>query len=79
MPIAEFLILALRTLFVLVVPLVVIASVAGTLVSAIQSATTVQDPATAYVVRMVAVVLALYLLFPLFSQSFLTLLNAALR
>lgn len=79
MPLQEFLVLALRTLLLLVVPLLLIVAIAGTLVSALQSVTTVHDPATSYVVRLLALVLALYLFFPLFSQSFLTLVTAALR
>ncbi len=79
MALQELLILALQTVLLLVVPPVVIVSLAGTLMGAIQAATTVQDVASAYAVRLLATVLTLYLFFPLFSRSFMTLLEASLK
>ena len=78
-PLQDFLLLGLRTLLILVLPVAAVVSIVGTLFSAIQAATTVQEPAAAYMVRLIAAVVTLYLCFPLFSQSFMTLIEAALR
>ena len=58
-----------RVLFLLAVPVVVAVAVAGTLISALQSATTMKDPASAYAVRLLALVATLYFLYPGFARS----------
>jgi type III secretory pathway component EscS len=57
-------------LFLLAVPVIAAVAVAGIFVSAIQSATTVKDPASAYAVRLIALMIGLYLLYPAFSRAF---------
>jgi type III secretory pathway component EscS len=65
----EAFILGVRVLFLLAVPLVVAVAIAGTVISALQSATTIKDPAGAYAVRLVALVVTIYLMYPAFARS----------
>lgn len=60
---------ALRTLYMILLPLVVAISLSGALISFLQSASTVQEQALSYAVRLLAFVLMLYLLLPMFSES----------
>ena len=79
MPLDDLLILSIRTLILVVAPIVVVVSLAGTLVSALQSVTSVHEPAISFAVRLAALVATLYVLFPFISQSILTLAQAVFR
>jgi len=68
---------ALRVLFLVGAPVIIILSLAGTLIAALQSATTIQEPALGYAVRMIALVALLYFFFPAASQSVLDLARLA--
>lgn len=59
----------LRTVFIVGVPVVVGVAVAGLIVAALQSATTVVEPALSYAVRLVTVVVLGYLCLPMFIEA----------
>ena len=65
----ESFVLGVRVLFLLAVPVVMAVAVAGTIISALQSATTIKDPAGAYAMRLIALVITIYLMYPAFSRS----------
>jgi len=66
---AELLVEALRILFLLAVPVVIVTALAGTIISALQSATTIDEPALSYAIRLLAVIILFYFMFPVFSRS----------
>lgn len=68
-----------RVLFLVAFPVVIAATVAGTLVSALQSATSIVDPAAAYAVRLLAVGAALYFFLPTASSEIATLMELVLK
>ena len=68
---------ALRALFLLAVPVVIVAAVAGTIIGALQSATTIQDSALSYAVRLGAVVALLYFMLPAINRSIMSLATTA--
>ena len=70
---------AIRLLFVVGGPLIVVTGLAGTLVSLVQTVTSLPDPALSYGVRMLAVVAVLYLLLPSAIQSLMLLMRQALE
>ena len=68
-----------RTLFLVALPVVLSAAVAGTLISFLQAALSIQDSSAAYALRLLAVILVLYLMLPSFAQSLLMLAQLAFR
>ena len=56
---------AVRVLLLVGVPLVILLGVAGTLVGALQAATTIQDSALSYAAKLLMLVLVIYLLLPM--------------
>ena len=79
MPIEDIFQAALKTIFMISLPVILVSAVAGTIVSALQSATGLSEPAASYAVRVAAVVVTLYLMFPLFAQSLVALTDSVLR
>lgn len=73
----DFLFEALRAFFVLAFPVVVVLALAGILVAAFQGATAIRDGASAYAIRLLALIGALYVLFPLYSRTLIDLVRAA--
>lgn len=59
---------AFRVTFLLGMPVLIVLVLSGTLVSAFQSITSLHDPASAYAVRMIALVALLYFLLPSFTS-----------
>ncbi len=70
---------AFRILFVIGFPLVVLTAIAGTLMSALMAATTIQEPALGYAIRLAAVAVVLYYMMPYAVRSVTTLGEMALR
>ena len=70
---------SLRTLALIALPLMLAVSLAGLLVAALQSSTNLQDPASAFSIRLLALVAALLLLGPAFGRMILDLAGAALQ
>ena len=70
---------ALRTLYVLAAPLVLVLFVAGSIASIMQSALSVQEATMNYAVRLIAFVLLVYLLFPTMVQTLSGLMVQALQ
>ncbi len=64
---------AMKALFLMCLPIVLALALAGTLVSAFQSVTGLTDPASAYAVRLITLVLVLYFFFSAMSQTILNL------
>ena len=79
MPISDLLILSLRVLFLAVVPVVIGVSVVGAIVSALQAATSINDPSIGYAARLIAAIVIILAMYPLFSRSLATLAEAALH
>lgn len=69
----------LRTLFLLAVPILVVVSLAGTIISIFQSATNMPEPALGYAARILALVAVLYFMLPSFSRSLIELAQLAWR
>lgn len=61
----------LRLLFTAAVPAVVAILIGGLLMGVLQGATTVRDVSIGYFGRLLALVAALYLIFPLISSGFI--------
>ena len=70
---------ALRVLFLVGAPIVLITAAVGTIVSGLMAATTIQEQALSYAVRLAVVVLVLYMMMPLAARSLTTLGEMALR
>jgi flagellar biosynthesis protein FliQ len=66
---ADILIELLRTLFIVGLPVVLFLALAGTVAAALQSATTVVEPALGYAARLVALVIVGYLFLPTFIEA----------
>ena len=69
----------IRTLFVVCVPIVAAVAVAGFVMSIIQSATTITDPALSYAVRLAAFGAVAYVLLSSFIQTIYSLTESVLR
>lgn len=69
----------LKALFLISVPLVAGVALAGTLTAAVQGATSLHDSATAYAVRLLALVVVLYLYLPAFLTQIAALAQYAFR
>ena len=70
---------ALRVFFVLALPMVALVSLASTLVSALQGATAIPDPALGYAVRLLAAISVLYFFGPAAIHSLLALTEMVLK
>lgn len=68
---------ALYYLFIVGFPIVLAASLAGTLAAALQTVTAIQEPALGYAVRLTAVVVVLYFFMPQIISGLLELAKAA--
>ena len=68
---------ALRILFLQGLPIVIVLAVAGTIISALQSATAINEPALGYAVRLLALVAALYFILPATIKAILDLTQVA--
>lgn len=77
-PVYDLAIQGIRTLFLLGLPIVVAAAVAGTLISLLQSALSIPDPALAYAARLAAVLVTLYFLMPSLVRSLVALAELSL-
>lgn len=69
----------LKVLFLLGLPILIAVSLGGILVAALQGATAIHDSASAYAVRILALVAVLYLMFPLYSRSLVSLATMVFR
>ena len=70
---------AFKALFLLGVPVVIAATVAGTLVGAIQGVTGIHDAAIGYTVKLIAVAGTIYILWPGVTRAVTDLMALALR
>ena len=68
-----------RTLFLVVTPFVAGISLAALLTAVLQAATSVQEPATLYAIKVVTLVVLLYFFLPVASRSLVTLAEIAFR
>lgn len=75
----EILLQALKALYLIGVPIVVVVFLASSLTSLLQSAMAVSESSVNYAVRLVAFVLLIYLLAPTLSQTLLSLAELAFR
>lgn len=71
--IQELLLYALRIVFLLALPVVIVLSIAGTLVAAFQAATTLRESTVSYAIKLFALLALLYFTYPAFSRSLLSL------
>ncbi|RMG42584.1 MAG: flagellar biosynthetic protein FliQ [Candidatus Dadabacteria bacterium] len=69
---------ALRTLYLVGIPILLAITVASLLVSFLQAATTVRDTAISYSVRVLAFVVLMYVMFRAFSGALVSLMQRAL-
>lgn len=69
---------ALRTVFLICLPIVLGVALTGLLASALQSVTGTADPASLYALRLIVLVLIVYLLFSTMSDSIINLARMAL-
>ncbi len=65
----EVLMEGVKALFLIGVPVVLAISIVGTIVAALQAATTITEPAIGYAARLAALIALLYFLFPAFSRT----------
>jgi type III secretory pathway component EscS len=75
----DVLLQAFRALFTVALPVCVVLSVAGSLVAGLQAVTSIHDSATAYTVRVLALVVLLYILLPGFVRVITSLAELALK
>ena len=75
----EVTLLAMRVLFMAVVPIVVGIGIAGLIAGAFQSATTVHDRAISYAIKCGAAVVVLYILVPHLARALVTLAQGAFQ
>lgn len=68
---------AMRALFLLCLPIVVCVSIAGTIMSLFQSATSIQELASGYGTRLLALIVALYFFLPSFARTLVALAEQA--
>ena len=73
----DLLVEALRVLFVVCLPVIVALALAGTLVSALQGVTGLNDSASAYALRLIVLVMVLYFFFSSMSESIVNLARMA--
>lgn len=73
----DLLLEALKVLFLLCLPVIVGLAIAGTLASVLQSVTGLNDPATLYALRLIALVMILYFFFSTMTESILNLARMA--
>lgn len=78
-PLYDITVEAFRVLFIVGGPLIIVAGLSGTLISFLQTVTSLPDPALSYGVRVLAVVATLYLLLPSAVQSMVLLMRQALE
>ena len=64
----EIVLEGIRALFLIGIPVLLAVSLVGTIVAALQAATTITEPAIGYAARVAALVVLLYFLFPAFSR-----------
>jgi len=69
----------LEVLFLCALPVVAALTVSSLLVSALQTAMSVHEPAAGYAVRLVALVISLYYTLPAISRSLVTLAETAFK
>ncbi len=79
MQIEDVIVLGLRTLLIAVVPVTIAVALAGTIMAAIQSATALHDSAASFAIRLLAAAVALYVIFPIFTQSLMSLTEVVFR
>jgi len=75
--ISEIAIEGLRILFLLGIPVIIVVGISGILISAVQAATALNDGASSYALKLLVLVGLLYLLYPLISQSLVSLFQLA--
>ena len=71
--------LALQAVLVVGAPVVLVLSLAGTLVSVLQAATLIHEPAVGYGVRVAALAVLIYFLYPAAAETLLRLAETAMR
>lgn len=69
----------LRVIFILGIPVLAATAAAGFVISAVQAATSINDPASRYGIRLLALILVLYLMAGTISDQLTGLAGAALR
>jgi len=74
---SEIAVEGLRILFLLGIPVIIVIGVSGIIISAVQAATALSDSASSYALKVLALVGLLYFLFPLISQSLISLFQIA--
>lgn len=68
-----------RVLFMLSLPVLIVASLSGILVGALQAATSIRDPASAYAVRLLALIVVFYAFSSTIAQQLTNLAEMAFR
>ncbi len=76
---SEVAIEALRVLFLICLPLVAAMLISGSIVSVFQGATSIQEPAVGYAVRVSTLIAVFYLLYPTIEESLLRLSDLVYR
>ncbi len=76
---SQVLVDALRVLFLLGIPIVAALSLVSTLVAALQSATSIQEPVLGFGARLIVLVVLLYLMYPTFVSELSALCEAVYR
>lgn len=75
----DVLMAGIRALLYIGLPILIGITLVGTIISSLQAATTIQEPAIGYAARIVALVVLLYLLFPAFARTCTNLAELAFR
>lgn len=75
----DVLMAGIRALFYIGLPITLGVALIGTIVSAFQAATTIQEPSIGYAARILALIALLYLLFPAFARTCTNLAELAFR
>lgn len=70
--------LAFRVLFLCLIPVFAVTAIASVLIAALQTATSITEPALAYSVRLLAFLASLYLVLPGTSEALLELMRMVL-
>ena len=75
----EVLFEGIRALFIIGVPIILVAAIIGLIASAFQTSTALHDPVISYALKVSAIAVLLYFMLPQFVRTLIALTESALR
>ncbi|MEZ4754327.1 MAG: flagellar biosynthetic protein FliQ [Bdellovibrionota bacterium] len=75
----ELLFAGIRALFIIAIPIILVAALVGILAAAFQTSTALRDPIISYSLKLSAIAVLLYLMLPSFVRTMISLTESALQ